>query len=136
MSTSKVKVSVILPGEVHRSLKHMSVERGTSIQEVMESAALTVIQPEAPTPPMTSKEIRSWLARFKTVLESRNDLAIQNCTAAIRATENWLAERRNHDIRDSGSTASVEDLKPNVKTSVVNEEHPGDSTLKWSLRVI
>jgi len=93
---SIVKVSVLLREPVHRQLKIASVQRGVSIQKVMEDAAqawieepsaependpLALAQYRSPTP----KDIRNWLAKCRKILESGHNLAVLGCTTALDA---------------------------------------------------
>jgi len=97
---AKIKASVYLPDDVHRRLKHVSVERRTSIQSLMEEITEAYLDAkdgaqgstEPALRPKSAKEMRDWFARLKYVFESGNDLAILNCTATIRAMELWVEE--------------------------------------------
>jgi hypothetical protein len=99
-----IKASVNLPDDLHRQLKVKSVELGVSLQQLLERGAQAFLASqseddgaEPSLKPISTKDIRDWLARLKYILESGNDLAILNCTATIRAMELWIEERKKKD---------------------------------------
>jgi hypothetical protein len=110
-----VKVSVFLPETVHHRLKLESVERRTSLQKViadLAGRAATESASVSPTPAdvidslslvtgvsasmehnIGTRVIKRWQSRLKRILESRNRLAILNCTSSIEAMELVIKER-------------------------------------------
>jgi hypothetical protein len=93
-----VKVSVLLPEELHRKIKMASVQRGTSIQDVMEAAAQRIIDPQEEHRRFSPKEIRVWQGKLKKVLEHGDRLAQLNCTASIDAMYRQVERRQNVPI--------------------------------------
>ena len=106
-----VKVSVFLPENLHRQLKILSVERGTSLQKVLadlaETAAhsgsedqetvdaLSLMKRRLSSEGWASigpRTIKTWQARLKQILESGNRLAILHSTTAIEAMEALIGE--------------------------------------------
>jgi len=105
-----VKVSVFLSEEIHKRLKLASVQHGTSIQDVMESAAQKLVEPEV-APPPSPKEIRMWQGKLKDVLENGDHLARLNCTASIEAMHRTVRERQAHNanvLSDNGQILTIE----------------------------
>jgi hypothetical protein len=107
-----VKVSVLLRDDIHRKLKLASVQRGTSIQDFMESAARKLIDPDV-APSLSPREIRMWQDKLKNVLENGDHLARLNCTASIEAMDRIVREQQEHDtnvISDNGRVISAESI--------------------------
>lgn len=91
-----VKVSVFLDEELHQKLKMASIQQGTSIQNVMETAAQKVVDPEQSHPRFTPKEIRVWQSKLKRVLEKGDRLGTLDCTASIDASYQQLERTGNN----------------------------------------
>lgn len=117
------KVSVTLSDDIHRRLKLASVQRGTSIQNVMEVAAQSVIDPRPAIHRPTPKEVRMWQSKLKTVLQHGDELAILNCTASIEAMY------RLTDQRDNGATESQPDA---VQILSISHASAGDQVANGS----
>jgi hypothetical protein len=91
MAAKKVRLSVYVPPELHRQVKHASIDEGKTLQEVVGDALESVLNPHRDTrEKMRPKEVRMWQSQLKRILESGDQLAIQNCTSCIKATVNWL----------------------------------------------
>lgn len=113
----RIRLSVYVPSDLHRQVKHASIDEGKTLQEVVGDALQAVLNPQRQLPrdKMRPKEIRMWQSQLKRILESGDELAIQNCTSCIKATVNWLdAEGRLGETftstltpKDSGDRSRV-----------------------------
>lgn len=101
----KVKVSVLLPESLHHQLKRASVERRTSIQQIMEEIAHGFLgsgqqdhlSPETDQPPPTPREIRTLQSKLKAILESGDRVAIMSCISTITALDELLISKRRRE---------------------------------------
>ena len=61
------RTMVYLPDELHRSLKHLAVERGTSMAKLVQEAVETLYQEDIEDLQMGRKRLSEYLARRKQV---------------------------------------------------------------------
>ena len=61
------RTMVYLPDELHRSLKHLAVERGTSMAKLVQEAVETLYQEDIEDLQMGRKRLSEYLARRKPV---------------------------------------------------------------------
>ncbi len=112
---NRIRLSVFVPPDLHRQVKHASIDEGKTVQEVVGDALQSVLNPgQAPLDKMRPKEIRMWQSQLKRVLQSGDQLAIQNCTSCIKATVNWL---------------QAEGRLPETFTTASTPRHTGDRSL-------
>jgi hypothetical protein len=117
----KVRISVYVPPELHRQIKYASVDNGKTLQEVVESALWAAVNPQAvKRTRMKPKEIQMWQAQLRRILESSDDLAIDNCTSCIKATVNWL-EVEKRDFGDNVAPTPSPKAQGNKKRQTVTE---------------
>jgi|HubBroStandDraft_1064217.scaffolds.fasta_scaffold91014_1 hypothetical protein len=100
------KISIFLPANTHRQLKVKAAQSGTSIQQMMLSAAEVMVAPpehgtENPPvfqmPSLSMKEKKELETAFRNILEEGDNLAVLNCVATIEAMKLWVENRKKHD---------------------------------------
>jgi hypothetical protein len=93
---SKVKLSVYVPEALHRQAKYASIERGTTIQHVVEDALQRSLDPgQSVVPIMKPKEVQLLINQFREILNSGHEFYMTTTAACIRGTFGLLqAERR------------------------------------------
>jgi hypothetical protein len=123
------KISVFLATDLHRRLKVIAAQRGTSLQEMMASAAELMASPPqgAETSPSVfqvrslSPEDKMQLElKFKSILESGDQIAILNCTATTEAMKLWIDDRPSDSLltmppRPGAAAGSSADNLPRLK---------------------
>jgi DNA-binding phage protein len=82
---AKVKLSVFVPPELHRQAKYAAIERGTTIQHVVEDSLQRSLDPTRSTAPgLKPKEVNMAHTQLNNILQSGNEDLINSCLACLR----------------------------------------------------
>lgn len=106
---SRVKVSVYVPTELHKRAKHESIDKGTTMQHVLQDALeKRLAEQDAQVVEMKPREAKVLIGQLREVLSSGKKVFIESCSSAIRGAHALLQYEKtlvpqNGNIADNSS---------------------------------
>lgn len=113
---SRVKVSVYVPTELHKRAKHESIDKGTTMQHVMQDALQKLLaEQDAEVVELKPKEVKVLVEQLREVLASGKKVFIESCSSAVRGAHALLQYEKTlelHNVNKAADNGAVAADRP------------------------